>query len=347
MTRKDKFQEEWTAVFGSEMPLPSLKCLETRQSDGDSETGHGDDAYTSSTKEISTGFDTIFILEDDLKTMKETLFRLRTELKAAKFCQDWLNKEIRKCRKVSEGLESIASDDCVTLTDDDEPMSLELLDDHSADEASLDSHSVDSCEKAESPPLVINVPPVPQRRPSGRDNSRNEVALPDAPDADSDSDSDDYEGIYENIALLQEKMNHVREQKKPDESSDKGREHLLPESGSDESPSGSPIPPCPLNTDNSQEIHEPNDEDFDTSFKTPIPAVRQSAAPNQQSFTETEIDGGSSPELSTKKRQNTWKQIAGEKIHAHWPEVYISSLKSLSTVHMHKNVLGLCAFSYA
>lgn len=310
MTRKDKFQEEWTAVFGSEMPLPSLKCLETRQSDGDSETGHGDDAYTSSTKEISTGFDTIFILEDDLKTMKETLFRLRTELKAAKFCQDWLNKEIRKCRKVSEGLESIASDDCVTLTDDDEPMSLELLDDHSADEASLDSHSVDSCEKAESPPLVINVPPVPQRRPSGRDNSRNEVALPDAPDADSDSDSDDYEGIYENIALLQEKMNHVREQKKPDESSDKGREHLLPESGSDESPSGSPIPPCPLNTDNSQEIHEPNDEDFDTSFKTPIPADRQPAAPNQQSFTETEIDGGSSPELSTKKRQNTWKQIA-------------------------------------
>lgn len=320
MTRNEKFHKEWRAAFGGELPLPNLKCFEPKligqlSQDDQKEAGNDGDSYTDCTKDIATGFDMILTLEEDLKATKETVLHLRTKLKAAIFCRDWLCKEIKKCRKVSEGLESIASDDLVTLTDDDDP-SLDLPDDESLDTQSVDSAIysavTDSSEKPESPPLENNAPPIPQRRPSETEKGRNKEDIPDAPDteSDSDSESDDYERIYENIALLQERMKQNREQEKPVAIHDHGREHLMTDSGSDESPSGSPKPASVL-TQKMQ--HVQNDEEFDTSFKVPTPAVRQISSESSKSFTETEIDGGSSPESLTKRRQNTWKQMAAGK----------------------------------
>lgn len=337
MTRKEKFIEDWESRFGGQLPLPELKFLEQKlivdsgTEHSSEDNGNPDKHSTNCTKNISTGFELLATLEDDLRKTKDNLIRLRVELKAAKFCQDWLLKEIKRCRKVSEGLESIASDDFVSgLTDDEELGSIG----QSPDEASLGSQSGDSAiystqtdlgEKPESP--SNDGPPLPMRRPS--EIERDERAgitkfnIRDAPEpeSDSDSDSDDYERIYENIALLQEK---IKERSKPEAIPDRARDHLthVAESGSDESPSCSPVPTSFL-------LSGENEDDFETSFRSPASRNTEPSSDNRKSITETEIDAVS-PETDvdnvsssdgkglqppvTVARSNTWKQMNQESL---------------------------------
>lgn len=341
MTRTEKFKEDWEAKFGGQVPLPELKFLEqklivdsgTERSAQDSleDNGNTEKYSTNCTKNISTGYELLATLEDDLRKTKDTLLRLRIELKAAKFCEDWLLKEIKRWRKVSEGLESIASDDFISgLTDEDEEFGSIG---QSPDEASLGSQSGDSAiystqtdigDKPESP--SNDGPPLPMRRPSEIEREvRGGITkhnIPDAPepDSDSDSDSDDYERIYENIALLQERR---KQKSKPEAIPGRALGHLthVTDSGSDESPSGSPIPASFLSSGE-------NEDDFETSFRSPVPANRNTepSLDNRKSLTETEIDAVTvSPETDidvvsssdgkglappvTVARSNTWKQM--------------------------------------